>query len=360
MTVEHERKSTTSRASSGSEGRYRGCLIGGAVGDALGAPVEFCSLSEITSQFGAGGVRDFVPAYGLLGAITDDTQMALFTAEGLICAVTKAKEGQKPDFQSFVHRAYLRWLKTQRVPAVVQIEDEGWLFGLPALWFQRAPGNTCLSALEEATSIGVPAFNDSKGCGALMRTAPVGLLASPDEAFGVAIELAVLTHSHPNSSLSAAFFAATVAWLVAGHSLRNAIDAGTEMLRLRSGAEEVVSAVERAQMLAASGSASAARVEDLGKGWVAEEALAIALYSVLAARNFEEAVVLAVNHSGDSDSTGSIAGNLAGAAYGIGSIPQRWLENLELRDEIVVLADDLLAARGGIPGLSAERRARYS
>jgi len=226
-----------------SEGRYRGCLIGGAVGDALGAPVEFCSLSEITSQFGAGGVGDFVPAYGLLGAITDDTQMTLFTAEGLICA------------------------------------------------------------------------------------------------FGLAIELAVLTHSHPNSSLSAGFFAATVARLAAGNSLRSAVGAGAQTLRLRPGAEEVLSAVEHAQVLAASGSASAARVEELGKGWIAEEALAMALYAVLAAQNFEEGVVLAVNHSGDSDSTGSIAGNLAGAAYGVGSIPQRWLEHLQLRDEIAVLAD---------------------
>lgn len=72
------------------ESCYRGCLVGGAAGDALGAPVEFRSLSEITKQFGTGGVRDFVAAYGRLGAITDDTQMTLFTAEGLICAAVKA------------------------------------------------------------------------------------------------------------------------------------------------------------------------------------------------------------------------------------------------------------------------------
>jgi ADP-ribosylglycohydrolase len=63
--------------------RCRGCLLGGAVGDALGAPVEFMSHSQIVSRFGPHGIRDFAPAYGRTGAITDDTQMTLFTAEGL-------------------------------------------------------------------------------------------------------------------------------------------------------------------------------------------------------------------------------------------------------------------------------------
>ena len=64
--------------------RVRGCLLGGAVGDALGAPVEFMERSEIVARFGEQGIRDYAPAYGRLGAITDDTQMSLFTAEGML------------------------------------------------------------------------------------------------------------------------------------------------------------------------------------------------------------------------------------------------------------------------------------
>jgi ADP-ribosylglycohydrolase len=80
---------------------------------------------------------------------------------------------------------------------------------------------------------------------------------------------------------------------------------------------------------------------------VAEEALAIALYCALVAPNLEEAVVLAVNHSGDSDSTGAIAGNLCGALYGADSIPARWLDPLELRDAITAMADDLTELHEG-------------
>src|SRR5579883_2867234 len=286
------------------QSRYRGCLIGGAVGDALGAPVEFSSLSEITCRFGPGGIRDFAPAYGRLGAITDDTQMTLFTAEGLICAMAEAGS-QQPEYSSHVHRAYLRWLKTQGLQAPIEVQGEGWLIGLGSLWSQRAPGITCLSALEEVRTLGVPAFNDSKGCGAVMRTAPVGLFAPSDQAFSLAIELAILTHGHPTSSLSAAFLAVALQWLTAGHSLPSAVDAGVKMLRSHPGAHEVLAAVEAAQALATSEPASAAQVEKLGKGWIAEEALAIAIYAVLAAPNIEEAVILAVNHSGGSDSTGS-------------------------------------------------------
>ena len=66
--------------------RAIGCLLGGAIGDALGAPIEFDSISEIRSQFGLNGLTHFAPAYGRTGAITDDTQMTLFSAEGLIRA----------------------------------------------------------------------------------------------------------------------------------------------------------------------------------------------------------------------------------------------------------------------------------
>jgi ADP-ribosylglycohydrolase len=69
--------------------RIKGCLLGGAVGDALGAPVEFLEWSVIEARFGPQGIIDFVPAYGITGAITDDTQMMLFTAEGLIRAYVR-------------------------------------------------------------------------------------------------------------------------------------------------------------------------------------------------------------------------------------------------------------------------------
>lgn len=93
--------------------RCRGCLLGGAVGDALGAPVEFMTIDQIHRQFGSGGIRDFAPAYGRVGSVTDDTQMALFTAEGLIRAVVRETGRGVCHIPTVVHRAYVRWLTTQ-------------------------------------------------------------------------------------------------------------------------------------------------------------------------------------------------------------------------------------------------------
>ncbi len=83
----------------------------------------------------------------------------------------------------------------------------------------------------------------------------------------------------------------------------------------------------------------------LGQGWIAEEALAISIYCALVARSLKHGVILVVNHDGDSDSMGSIAGNLLGAMHGVKSIPAEWLEPLGLRDVITELAEDLYAFR---------------
>ena len=90
--------------------RYRGCLLGGAVGDALGAPVEFLSRSEILRKFGPRGLTEMAPAYGKLGAITDDTQMTLFTAEGALRAYVRETLRGLCHVPSVLHRSYLRWL----------------------------------------------------------------------------------------------------------------------------------------------------------------------------------------------------------------------------------------------------------
>jgi len=83
-------------------------------------------------------------------------------------------------------------------------------------------------------------------------------------------------------------------------------------------------------------------IGQLGEGWVGDEALAIALYCALKYENdFEKAIIASVNHSGDSDSTGAITGNILGAYLGLERIPKRFLEHLELRNIILEVADDL-------------------
>ena len=322
--------------------RFRGCLLGGAVGDALGAPVEFSSLAEIRRVYGERGLTDYAPAYGRLGAFTDDTQMTLFTADGLVRAVNRFEERGVSSPPDVVRLAYLRWFATQN-EAPPPGSPRGWLDGLPELHARRAPGATCLAALA-AGGRGTPEApaNSSKGCGGVRRVAPAGLVAR--DSFRLGCELAALTHGHPSGYLAAGFFARLVESLARGDDLRAAIGAARAELARAAGHEECSSAVERALSAAARLPASPESVESLGGGWVAEEAVAIALFAALKASGFRDGVLLAVNHGGDSDSTGSMAGTLLGLVHGVEVIPPEWLARLELRDAIERVADDLAYA----------------
>ena len=357
------------------KGRFLGCLLGGAVGDALGAPVEFMRHSEILNTFGAKGITEFVPAYGGRGTITDDTQMTLFTAEGLLRAHVRFCLKGICHIPSVVSHAYLRWLLTQGERPAKKDDKmgDGWLFQQRALHNRRAPGNTCLSALKAMKSFGDPACNDSKGCGGVMRMAPVGLMTwrkdegwrNADSAFLLGTELAAYTHGHPTGALTGGVLAVLVMALVDGASLQEAVAVAKDLLKkvttengisdYYNGARavcqkpnaymETLLAIEMAEELADSSMPPHEAIARLGQGWVAEEALAISIYCALVARNFTEGVILAVNHDGDSDSTGSITGNLLGAMYGERTIPSTWLESLELRDVIADIAEDLYAWR---------------
>jgi ADP-ribosylglycohydrolase len=208
------------------------------------------------------GVQDFVSAYGRQGAITDDTQMTLFTAEGVMRAWVRMEERGICHVPSIVHHAYLRWLLTQgEQPKKTdfEIRTDGWLYGISALHSRRAPGNTCLSVLRAAKGWGEPAVahNNSKGCGGVMRVAPIGLftplIGDDARVFTVATEAAALTHGHPAGNLSAGHFAVTIAALLRGEPLRHALDGADSELRRHSGHDDVTRAIDAARILAAHG-----------------------------------------------------------------------------------------------------------
>jgi ADP-ribosylglycohydrolase len=324
--------------------RYRGCLLGGAVGDALGAGVEFMSLAEIRHQHGASGVTGYVPCYGRTGAITDDTQMTLFTAEGLLRARQRGGDGPGGDLPGgdvpgALWAAYQRWLATQRRRG--SAAADGWLYQQEFLHDQRAPGVTCLSAVEYGRP-GTPAqpVNGSKGCGGVMRVAPAGLAGG--DPFALGGQAAALTHGHPSGYLAAAAFALMISRLADGGTMPEAAAAGLAAVQDDQGpGDEVSRALAAAIAAAASGPPSTEVMCSLGEGWVAEEALAVAVYCALTATSFRSGVLLAVNHGGDSDSTGAICGNLLGVSLGAGVIGADLLGGLEGREVITQVADDL-------------------
>jgi ADP-ribosylglycohydrolase len=337
--------------------RLRGSLLAGAIGDALGASTEFDSMDRIREIAGPAGITGYLSAYGGEGRFTDDTQMTLFTLEALVRAHSQRRRTGTADVVHSLQMAYQRWLHTQGVPwerargpRSATPAPDGRLITHGELFSRRAPGLTCFGELEAYGRSGIRGgverpVNNSKGCGGVMRVAPVALWSDdPAEVFGLAAEAAALTHGHPSGYLSAGAFAVVMHELLIGKPLHDAVSTARGELVRHPGHEEADAALEQA--LTAPGPPTPDRLEALGQGNVGETALSMSVYVALTTEDAESALLAAVNHGGDSDSTGSICGNLVGAMYGEDALPARWLNQLELRDVITELADDAVAEFG--------------
>ncbi|MDR2492179.1 MAG: ADP-ribosylglycohydrolase family protein [Coriobacteriales bacterium] len=338
---------------------FRGCLVGGAVGDALGYAVEFLSLDQIRAKYGYGGITEYELRDGL-ARISDDTQMTLFTVSGLLAWAThQAVEGVAGTVEHYVSDCYKDWLRTQDAPCCSQGgHDSSWLMRVPELCQRRAPGTTCTKSLRE----GMPVMS-SKGCGGVMRVAPVGLFFDGSPTRGnseveprvfaaiQAASIVQITHGHELGFIPAAAFAYIISsityytytqtnWLEAIIA-----DCIVTMDALYSGYRHISDfcrIMTRAVELAQGTAPDTGCIQELGQGWVGEEALAIAVFCALRHQDsFEDAIVAAVNHSGDSDSTGSIAGSILGARCGYDALPARLTKRLELRHVILEIAEDL-------------------
>jgi ADP-ribosylglycohydrolase len=309
--------------------KYEGCLLGLAIGDALGAPAEFLSLPEIKKWYGRDGITDFHAWRGFKpGFYTDDTQMSLATAVGCLKAYQRWRERGIDHPASVVYQCYLDWLESQNDP------EE-----------RRGPGRTCLSALQSGKMGTIEEkINDSKGCGGVMRTAPVGLAFPSCRAFQEGAEYAAITHGHPSGYLTAGFLSALISYLIEGKKLTEAIDLCIGQLLRYDGHSETLKKIELAKKLSVSQKSPEESIQTIGEGWVGEEALAISLYcSLKFSDNFERGILAAVNHSGDSDSTGSITGAILGTLLGIESIPRPWVQKVEGSDRIKKIANDMFS-----------------
>ena len=338
---------TQTLSESGSGGaldKFRGCLLGVAIGDALGAPVEFLSDAEIRDEFGAAGITGMHDwAMFPAGSFTDDTQMTISTARGILDAYADGAVRDVSEVRRLVHERYLEWHSMQENPSE-----------------RRGPGLTCMRALASGR-IGTTGakINDSKGCGGVMRVAPAGLAYPPDSAaagpgaFLVGAELAAITHGHPSGYLSAGFLAELVSLIVRGKNILDALTLAIPVLHTWEAHEETMSAITSAMVFSGRQVPPGEAVAALGEGWVGEEALAIAIYCALSAlvsaanpeAAFTACAINSANHGGDSDSTASIACGLLGAHFGESSVPAEWLDVLERRQELESLAGALFDMR---------------
>lgn len=335
------------------ENKFRGCLVGGAVGDALGYAVEFMSENSIFSKYGESGINEYSLTNGT-ALISDDTQMTMFTAAALIDGAASG------NFADSISRGYFGWYQTQTGGAVTAADGScvGKLLGISELYSRRAPGVTCLSALgsEKIGTVEDP-INGSKGCGGVMRVAPIGLIfangsfpqVTQNEIDMLGAKAAAVTHGHELGYIPAAALVHIIDFLVRKdrYTIVDAVaDSVLAMRKLFGDTENVKlfhKLMERSVELAENGTDDLNAIHQLGEGWVAEETLAIAVYCAVKYQNdFEKAICAAVNHNGDSDSTGAVCGNILGATLGYDKIPRKFKDNLELHDILIELADDLM------------------
>ena len=353
----------------------RGCLMAGAAGDALGYTVEFISRNAIIAKYGKQGIHKFELNSNGKALVSDDTQMTLFTTNGILMGVTRGyMRGVGGIPEDYVMYAYTDWYFTQNPK---EIEKDyypyTWLFRLPEMYHHRAPGITCLNACKSFIQC-KEVVNNSKGCGGVMRVAPLSLLIAGYAMRGdftydtirlaeANAKIAQETHKHPLGFLPAALLGE----LIYRVTLLSVEDAKSQIWDIATNSLSVLDSIyiglyeaekeylkqltQKAIALAKSDLSDIEAIMKLGEGWVAEEAWAVSLYCALRhIDSVEEAIIASVNHDGDSDSTGSITGNIMGAIYGYEHIKQLNLfcpkgcqleQTLELSEVILALADDL-------------------
>jgi ADP-ribosylglycohydrolase len=307
--------------------KFKGCLLGLAIGDALGAPVEFLSLEKIKEKYGESGIAEYeVWEIFKPGSYTDDTQLSLATAKGCLGAhFNLMREGESRS-QEFVYKRYEEWLESLKDPFHV-----------------RHPSYTCMNVLQsgEKGSIDNP-VNDSTEVSGLLRTAPVGLAFPPGMAFREGADYAALTHGHPTSYYAAGFLAEVIAHIIEGRSLQDSVELSLEQLVAFDNHQDLLQHMESALELFISQAPAEESIPELGKGVTAAEVLSISVFCALKyVFEFTEGVQAAVNHSGISPSSGMATGAILGALLGFEAIPDNWSSGVEDSQEIISIAGDM-------------------
>lgn len=333
--------------------RFLGSFLGGATGDALGLIVKFDDWYTIRKRYGPYGLRTIIKSadHGRQGIVSDGTQMALFTSDGVLWAFhdhLPISEG--------VYRSYLRWYYTQaeewpregldllgqqqshEVDCHYDIMKEENLFSCRTKGVTRRRALARFDCLQRQC-----ADNESKGNSALFSGGPIGLAysGSPDEAYSWSLQCSRMTHGNIDGPIACGTFGAIVALLSEGCGVVETVPLVMRILNKDPKASEVRRALIRAVDEAATDRDTRRSMKRIGMGWTAEETLALAVYCLLKTESCKDAVIMACNQDGDSSACGLVCGTMAGALYGSAGIPKSWLNKLECRELMERLAQGL-------------------
>jgi len=298
-----------------------GMMYGLALGDALGAPVEFWEMKGIRERYGPNGIQE-LPTPALF---TDDTQMTLAVAEALVTA------------------------GHEDLGAIMAAMSQNFVAWLHSPENNRSPGGACLYGARQLEA-GMPWWKsgkpNSKGCGAAMRVAPIGYLYQHDlpKLRRVAAASALCTHHHPTVQVGA---------VAAAFLVKLALDRlppedmlPTLELETHGQAQDFDQALARLDEALRMTSPDAA-LAHIGEGWVAEEAVMMAFYCFLQSPDdFLATIRRGANIQGDSDSIASIAGGISGAYLGLRALPRDWVARIEKSAYLADLARRLATVKG--------------
>lgn len=336
--------------------RFLGAFFGGATGDAMGLIVKFDDWYTIRKRYGSYGLRTIIKSadHGMQSIVSDGSQMALFASDGVLWAFhdgVSIPEG--------VYRSYLRWYFTQaeewprkelewlyeqqshEVACHYDIMKEEDLFACRTKGITRRRALARFDCLERQG-----ADNKSKGNSALFCGGPIGLFCSgdPDAAYEWAFRCSHMTHGNIDGPVACGIFSAIVALLSQGRGLVETVSHVMRFLHTNSKASEVRRAIIRAVNEATADRDVRLSMKRIGMGWSAEETLALAVYCLLKTSSCKDAVIMACNQDGDSSACGLVCGTMAGALYGLDSIPKSWLNKLECSDLMKTLAQGVYRA----------------
>jgi ADP-ribosylglycohydrolase len=347
-------------------------MLAAAMGDAFGLPMEFLCEQKI-KQLGL-HLKNADGQLTFLGKSSDDTQLNLFTAEGIIYSKYTIKQSVN-DYQLMndtivleVARAYQRWLHTQNEASIFceKIDTETGLVSFPELNQRVEPGDTCISALKDMQYPSDSAYNFSKGSGVTIKNLPIAIVYAAQSSisfslschqkalasFDLGFKVAKITHGHPIARLTAATIATILFFNLQRGPSSNTLVYSMVMTReliirnlaniLSRGFDIQKSHIEHVIKLLSNDFYDGSKcVSAYGQGWCADEALAIALYCALHAETFEQLLVMSTCHSGDSDSTCSLAASIFVSARGGEDMPDYLVEKLELRDIVKGVTEKL-------------------
>jgi len=340
--------------------RFIGAFTGYAVGDAFGYPCRDLSYKELCRRFEKTGCLR-LPINGASDAalFTDNTQMTLFTADGIMWAASQnAPDGV--NYAEYVFYAYQCWLYTQT--KMIAGKEYAWIFDKTAnpyrskliktkgLYKKRFSSTVNVDALLEASNlnygkIGAP-LNRNADNGGMKRVMPAGLFFNYDTllAFRAGADFSAITHGYPTAYLAGGCYSAIIAELINGARIDDAAEKALAILKSYKNHEECAQTLETVRDLLADASVPPLEaVSEIGDGARANEALGIALFCAsLHEDSFENAIRLAVNHDGESDVCGALCGGLLGAYHGARFVPKKWVKKLSYLRLIEDTAIDLV------------------